>query len=292
MTIGGQGESREILACLILDDPLLRPHYGFLDYARLHGEMQLHGFFTEIAFIPWNYRRSNPDTARLLSANGDYFALCIHGCNHMGNEFGGTAYNELFALSTTALWRMEQHAKLTGLPFDSVMVFPQGRFSAEAMNALRDSGYLAAFNSTLEATDRRSVPAVEYRHAATMLYGDFPLFLRRYPTDRSGFQEDVACGRPILVVAHQDAFRDGYKSMTDFVDWANGLGNVKWTSLSTIVERYLGTKAQGSAPSVAPSRLPLRLAAKAAARRLLSEVRDEYVDRSDLLSRAYRAVRD
>jgi hypothetical protein len=287
---GGQGESREILACLIVDDPPLRPHYGFLNYARLLREMQRHGFFTEIAFIPWYYRRSNPDTVRLLSANGEFFALCIHGCNHLDNEFGGTTYDELSALSITALWRMEQHARITGLPYDPVMVFPQGRFSAEAMNALRDSGYLAAFNSTLQATDRGSVPAVESRHAATMMYGDFPLFLRRYPTDRSGVLEDVACGRPVLVYGHHDVFRDGYKPMTDFVDWVNGLGNVKWTSLSTIVEHYLGTKAPCFAPSVAPSRLPLRLTARAAARRLMCEVRDEYVNRSDLLSRVYRAV--
>ena len=291
MTIGGQGESREILACLIVDDPLLRPSYGFLDYRKLLDEMRLHGFFTEIAFIPWNYRRSKRDTVRLFSANRDYFALCIHGCNHMWNEFGGTAYNELFALSTTALWRMEQHARLTGLPFDPVMVFPQGLFSAEAMIALRDSGFLAAFNSTLEATDRGSVPSVEYGHAATMMYGDFPLFLRRYPTDRSGFEEDVACGRPILVVAHQNAFKNGYRPMTDFVDWVNGLGNVRWASLSTIVERYVGTKARSCAPSVAPPRLPPSQRSRVAARRLLSEVRDEYVDRSELLSRAYRAVR-
>ena len=37
--------------------------------------------------------------------------------------------------------------------------------------------------------------------------------------------------------------------------------------------------------------LPRRVTARAAARRFLSEFRDEYVDRSDLLSRVYRAVR-
>ena len=291
MTADGQRDSREILACLIVDDPLLRPRYGFLDYGRLLHEMRLHGFFTEIAFIPWNYRRSDPDTVRLLSSNSDYYALCIHGCNHMGNEFGGTNYAELSTLSTTALWRMEQHARITGLPYDPVMVFPQGRFSSAAMRALRDSGYLAAFNSTLEATDCAAVPAAEYRHPATRMYGDFPLFLRRYPTDRSGFLEDVACGRPVLVVAHQDSFRGGYKPVTDFVDWVNGLGNVKWASLSAIAEHYLEAKAPRATRRVVPSRLPLRLTARAAARRLLSEFRDEYVERSDLLSRVYRAVR-
>ena len=38
------------LACLIIDDPLLRPKYGCLDYTKLLQEMKEHNFFTEIAF--------------------------------------------------------------------------------------------------------------------------------------------------------------------------------------------------------------------------------------------------
>jgi len=286
-----QPDVSEILACLVVDDPLLRPRYGFLDYGRLLEEMQFHGFFTEIAFIPWNYRRSDPDTVRLLAHNSEYFALCVHGCNHTGNEFGGTTYDELAPLARTALWRMEEHTRLTGLPFDPVMVFPQGRFSSVAVKALGDAGYVAAFNSTLEATDSADVPAAEYHHPASMMYGGFPLFLRRYPVDRSGFLGDVASGRPILVTAHHGSFRHGYKPVTDFVDWVNGLGSVKWTSLSAIAEHYSGTMAPGAARNLLPSRLPRRFAMRVAARRFLSEVRDEYVDRSDLLGRVYRAVR-
>jgi len=47
--------SRETLACLVIDDPLLKPRYGRLDYKNLLEEMKEHSFFTEIAFIPWNY---------------------------------------------------------------------------------------------------------------------------------------------------------------------------------------------------------------------------------------------
>ncbi len=42
------------LACLIIDDPLLIPRYGKLNFAKLLREMNEHNFFTEIAFIPWN----------------------------------------------------------------------------------------------------------------------------------------------------------------------------------------------------------------------------------------------
>jgi len=282
---------RETLACLIIDDPLLRPQYGCLDYAKLLEEMKVHKFFTEIAFIPWNYKRSDAKTVCLFADNADYYAICVHGCNHIGNEFGRGTYQELSALSSTALWRMEQHKRLTGLPYDPVTVFPQGRFSSVAMRALKDQGYFAAFNSTLRATDGEELPAVEYQRPATTIYHDFPLFLRWYPKDKSYIVQDMAMGRPIILVEHHGAFRNGYKAMTDTVDWINSLGNVRWTSLLHIAEYYLGEKVVAIDPSIMPSPLPMLLNCKVALRRFLSEARDNHVETNGLLTKAYMMVR-
>lgn len=291
MTESGTENPRETLACLIIDDPLLTPKYGCLEYKRLLREMKVHNFFTEIAFIPWNYRRSNAETVRLLANNTDHFAICLHGCNHIGNEFGGRNYQELSALASTALWRMEQHKKLTGLPYDPVMVFPQGRFSSVAMKALKEQGYLAAFNSTLRATDGEEPPAIEYQRPATTMYHGFPLFLRRYPKDKSHFVQDISAGRPIIIVEHHAAFRNGYKTVTDLVDWVNSLGNIKWRSLSEIAEHYLGTKAAFAGRSANPSPSSAFLNIKVAFRRFLSEVRDNHVETSSLLTKLYKMVR-
>lgn len=226
MSTLGPDNTNETLACLVIDDPLLRPCYGCLDYEKLIQAMKEHRFFTEIAFIPWNYRRSDPKTVRLFADNTDYYALCVHGCNHLGNEFGGENYQEISSLLSTALWRMEKHKQLTGLSYDPVIVFPQGRFSTVAMQALKDQGYFAACNSTIRATDGEEPPAIEYLKPATTIYHDFPLFLRRYPKDKSHFIQDMASGRPIIIVEHHGAFRNGYKTMTDLVDWINSLGNI------------------------------------------------------------------
>ncbi len=290
MSAGRHAAPTEILACLIIDDPLLRPRYGALDYATLLREMRAHRFFSEIAFIPWNYRRSDPGTVRLLAANPDHYALCVHGCNHTKSEFGGTDYAELHALAATALWRMEEHALITGLPYDPVMVFPQGLFSSVAMRALKKSGYVAAFNSRLEATDCSAPPADERRQPASMAYEDLPLFLRRHPADRAGFLDDVAHGRPVLAVLHQGALREGYEPLTDFVDWVNGLGHVTWASLSSIVE-HVGIEVSRAKVPPCRSRSPLRTVPRVMARRLLCEFRDEYLDRSPLLTRAYGTLR-
>ncbi len=292
MTIPGAEDAIETLACLIIDDPLLRPKYGCLDYERLLEAMKVHNFFTEIAFIPWNYMRSDARTVRLFADNTDYYAICVHGCNHISNEFGGGNYQELKALSSTALWRMEQHKRLTGLAYDPIMVFPQSRFSSVAMQVLKEQGYLAAFNSIIRATDGKKPLAIEYQRPATTIYHDFPLFLRRHPKDKFNFVQDIALGRPIIIVAHHSTFRNGYKVITDIVDWINGLGNIRWKSLSHIADHYRKNKAATTVQHA--KRLPSRPYndTKVALRRFFSEARDNYVETSDGLTKLYQIVRE
>lgn len=281
----------ETLACLIIDDPLLIPQYGRLNYKRLLEEMKRHNFFTEIAFIPWNYKRSNDDTVRLFIDNLDRFAICVHGCNHTRNEFGINDYKTLKDLSYLALWRMEQHTILTGLSYDPVMVFPQGRFSSTAMKALKGQGYFAAFNSTLKATDGNEPSYSEYLKPATTFFHEFPLFLRRYPNDKSGFIRDFEAGRPLIIVEHAGVFKAGYKTITDLVDWINGLGNIRWCSLKDIVEHYLATTATFPHMSTAPSRSMGSFNFKITLRRCLSELRDQYIETNDAISKIYKFLR-
>jgi hypothetical protein len=253
--------------------------------------MRVHNFFTEIAFIPWNYKKSDAETVTLLANNTDRFSICVHGCDHVNDEFGGMNYKNLRTLSSTALWRMEQHKVLTGLSYDPVMVFPMGRFSSVAMLALKDEGYYAAFNSTLLATDQKAVLPGEYQRPATAMYHGLPLFLRRYPKERFPFVQDIDCGRPIIVVEHHSAFRNGYKALTDFVDWVNSLGSVRWTSLMEIAEHYTEEKKPNTRKSVGAPLPPLRLNARVALRRLFCEVRDNHIETSSLLTKVYKMVR-
>lgn len=290
MTVQEIETSKQTLACLIIDDPLLRPRYGCLDYEKLLEEMKAHGFFTEIAFIPWNYRRSDPRTIRLFADNRDYYAICVHGCNHLGNEFGWGNYQELSGLASAALWRMEEHKRLTGLPYDPVMVFPQGRFSSMAMKALKDQGFFAAVNTTICATDREEPPVSEYQRPFTAVYHDFPIFLRRYPKSKLLFEQDIHFGRPVIIVEHHTAFRSGYQKMTDLIDWINSFGNIKWTSLLRIAEHYLG-KSWGETDQPSPPRNCVHMSVKAVFRRSFCEFRDNYVERSSLLGKIYRVVR-
>ena len=291
--IPSKEEKKETLACLIIDDPLLKPTYGCIDYTKLLNEMKEHNFFTEIAFIPWNYKRSDPKTVRLFAENPDYFAICVHGCNHTKNEFGQTDHNELVALSSTALWRMEQHKNLTGLSYDPVIVFPQGRFSSVAMKALKELGYFAAFNSGLKATDiKNPIGPVEYLKPSTFIYHDFPLFLRRYPHEREMFVQDIKNGRPVIIVEHHGAFRNGYKSITDLVDWINSIGNIKWTSLLNIAEFYLNKKSDDIKNVMNPTNSYNKNNVSIGMRRILSEVRDNLIETNSYFNNVYKRMRN
>jgi hypothetical protein len=226
-------------ACFIIDDPLLRESYGFLDYRRLAESMRQHSFSTSIAFIPWNYRRSDGKVAKLFSSSDGHAFLCVHGCDHTGAEFATTELEALRGKAKLALERMRAHRSLSGVPFDDVMVFPQGLFSVEAMMALKDVGYLAAVNSDVyPSTTSETLPLRDLLDVAVTRFADFPLFGRRYPSDLAEFAFDLFLGKPALAVEHHGYFRDGYEVIGAFVERLNSLDEqLEWTNLATICSR-------------------------------------------------------
>jgi hypothetical protein len=135
---------------------------------------------------------------------------------------------------------MERHKKRTGLPFERVMIFPQGRFSTSAMLALRANDYLAAVNTTCFPTNDGPEPltiADFLRPAVTRFHG-FPVFQRRYPRRLIDCAFDLFVGRPVLLVQHHEYFRDGYEQWEEFV---NNLHKIEpaltWMTLSSQLMR-------------------------------------------------------
>ena len=63
----------EANACLVIDDPLLKPRHGFVNFQELLSIMKRHNFSTNIAFIPWNWRRSSPEVVRLFRENPENY---------------------------------------------------------------------------------------------------------------------------------------------------------------------------------------------------------------------------
>jgi len=223
-------------ACFIIDDPLLKPRYGFLQYTKLLEATRGQKFSAAIAFIPWNYRRSRKRMARLFLNESPALSLCVHGCDHTKAEFASTSPEVLRGQARLALDRMRAHTQRSGVPFDAVMVFPQGLFSAEALQALAASGYIAAVNTDLCPANRPQVlPLKNLMDVGVTECADLPLFGRHYPNDPAEFAFDLFLGKPALVVQHHGYFREGYEELVAFVERLNDLdGRLEWNNLATI----------------------------------------------------------
>lgn len=226
-------------ACLVIDDPLIRKKYGFLEYRTLLSLMRKKNFSTSIGFIPWNYNRTDKETARLLRNNDDKFSISVHGCNHTDREFAladSETINGKIGLSTE---RMELHAKSHGLHFDRIMVFPQGVFSAKCMSVLKANNYLAAVNTEAVSSDNTlKLKLCDFMKPAILDYYEFPLFLRRYPRGVPDCAFDLFLGRPLIIVIHHDYLKDRYRGLIKLIQKINAIDHgIKWNSLEKIIQQ-------------------------------------------------------
>ncbi len=133
-----------------------------------------------------------------------------------------------------ALDRMTAHRVRFGVPFDDVMVFPQGLFSSAAIKALDTCGYLAAVNTNVCPVD--ILPPLtlrEWLDVAVTRVSDFPVFGRRYPRRMAEFAFDLFLGKPALAVEHHGYFQNGLGAFRRFVTELNSLEpGLEWTSLA------------------------------------------------------------
>jgi hypothetical protein len=231
----------ETTACLIIDDPLLQPTYGFVNFRKLLSHMERHRFSTNIAFIPWNWRRNNQSVVRLFRENPALFSISVHGCDHLRAEFGLTDRAALNRKSRQALHRMAKHESVTGIRHDPVMVFPQGVFSEAAIEVLKCSDFIAAANNDTISVDPspRAIKVSDVWDVALMVYSDFPVFTRRYPWDGiENFAFDALLGKPILPVIHHDFCSADCARLISFIQSLNALKTrFQWTSLREVARR-------------------------------------------------------
>ena len=230
----------EASASLIIDDPLLKPTHGFVDFQELLSLMKRHNFSTNVAFIPWNWRRSAPEVVRLFRENPEHFSLSVHGCDHTRAEFGSSSQQRLYWKARQALERMNRHESITGISHDRVMVFPQGIFSEAAMSALKRTDLIASVNNDIISADQhpRAITISDVWDIAVMGY-TFPLFTRRYPWEGiENFAFDALLGKPAIAVIHHDYCSDHCARLVKFIEQLNALPSAPiWRNLGELVRR-------------------------------------------------------
>jgi len=230
----------EANACLVIDDPLLKPTHGFVEFEKLLSLMKQHNFSTNIAFIPWNWRRSSPEVVRLFRENPKCYSLSVHGCDHTRAEFGSSNQQRLFWKAEQAAERMNRHRSTTGIDHDPVMVFPQGIFSEAAMRVLKHTDLIGAVNNDVVSADPcpRAITISDVWDIAVMGY-PFPLFTRRYPWEGiENFAFDSLLGKPAIAVIHHDYCCDHGTRLVNFVKQVNALQCAPtWRNLGDVVRR-------------------------------------------------------
>jgi hypothetical protein len=227
-------------ANFIIDDPPLKRSYGYLNYRNLLTQMDRCEFASTIAFIPWNYRRTDNRVTQLFRERRDRLSLCVHGCDHTTAEFSSKDLAVLNSKVQLASARMNSLERWNGLSYSKTMVFPQGRFSTGALTALKANNYLAAVNSSPSATHSGACGALtvaDFLTPAVTRHGGFPVFVRRYPAGLEQFAFDLFFGKPLLAVEHHAYFKDGGARLAEFVTRINSFKKLQWTGLHDIMKK-------------------------------------------------------
>lgn len=227
-------------ATIIVDDPYLKRRYGFVNYEVLIQELVRTGGALTVAFIPYNYRRSEPETVELLRRHSNHFSIAVHGCDHTGGEFASLDPAWLEGTAACALERMKTHTRLTHMPFDNIMIFPQGKFSTQAMRALKICQYEAVVNTTPWSMDHGEINLTvrDFLEVAVTRYEKLALFIRRYPRDIFDYAFDALFQKPILAVEHHGFFRNGCGPLTDLMRKISAIGSKPvWMPLGETVSQ-------------------------------------------------------
>lgn len=229
-------------ANLTIDDVWLREPYGYVNYKGLLQQAQLHNFHATMAFIPWNFDRSQPQVVSLFQAHPDRLSICVHGNNHIHQEFGPLATHSLNRQTEDikqSLARMERFKQLTHIPYDAVMVFPHSISPEATLRELKRYNFLATANSLNVPSDAATPLDADFiLRTASLHFADFPS-LRRYSAETDIPEPQLAIdaflGNPMLFYVHESFFSPGMSAFNKMADTVNRLQpDTQWKGLGYI----------------------------------------------------------
>jgi len=117
------------------------------------------------------------------------------------------------------------------------MVFPQDKFSVEAMKVLKSRNFCAAVGSAHPAGRRANLTFGDLAQPAILRHGQFPLFLRKSigHVKKQDVAFSVFFGQPVLVAEHHGLFEQVNRLVED-VTMINSIEpDIQWCDLETAV---------------------------------------------------------
>ncbi len=280
-------------ANFMIDDPNLRSkRYGCVDYGSLVRTAGDRGMHFTIAMSPIDYRKTRPPVARFMRENQRCISLVPHGVEHLKKEFAReVTLDSAVAVLLDGMRRLELHREATGIEFPRAMTFPHGACNPTWLEAMRRTGFAAAFAArSLAFTPEEEIDWPLYEmYPAEMSFRGFPIvnrFAAEKPRERLLFAAWL--DKPLVIYTHHQYFRDGTGGAEELADFLARQVGPTWGGIRLVInENYQSRRSRdrdevrsfanalefeaGSAPSAADGyRTPLR----AGVRRLATEARD------------------
>ena len=244
----------EINACLVIDDVLLKARHGFLEYRELMRLIDRHGIAATIALIPWNWRRTEDETVEAVRKNPHKLSVCMHGCDHIEGEFAVRSTGRLDEKIKTARVRMRGLLAKTGIRYDNIQVFPQGKYSPDLGAVLRGNGLTAAVNTEPASHDPsyNATTIADLWSVGNLRHGGFPIFTRReISSGVENFAFDGLLGKPCLIAAHHDAFVEDGRHLIELVERLKSLEwKLVWRPLGSALSHSYAVQKGGSSARV------------------------------------------
>jgi hypothetical protein len=229
----------DAFAGVVIDDPLLKPRYGMLDFPALLESARRHAYHVTLGYIPWNHWRVRRSLASRFADYAGHFSVCVHGCDHTRHEFGSDDYEDLLDRSLEASRRIDSLQRRFGLECVPLMVCPQERFSLQALSALSVSRrYLGLLNSSCvpaNVSERDGITGVDLLFPGQDRYFGLPIFKRYYAKDSRGFALALFLGKPAILSEHHEFFQQGPAGVERFVQEIRDLRpDVRFCSMETM----------------------------------------------------------
>jgi hypothetical protein len=241
----------DAFAGVVIDDPLLEPRYGMLDFPALLESARRHAYHVTLGYIPWNHWRVRRSLARQFADHAGHFSICVHGCDHTRHEFGSDDYQDLLDRSLEASRRIDGLRRRFGLECVPLMVCPQERFSLQGLAALsRSRRYLGVLNSgciPANVPESDGITGADLLFPGQDRYFGLPIFKRYYAKDSRGFALALFLGKPAILSEHHEFFEQGSAGVERFVQEVRDLRpDVRFCSMETMARRIFSRRLVGS----------------------------------------------
>ncbi len=239
-------------ACFMFDDPNLRwPTYGYADYAKLAADAWRHRYHISFATVPLDGWSTSGRAAHHFLGKNAPLSLLVHGNNHKHRELA--AFSEPGAslpMLAQAWRRIHRLERKTGVCVSRVMAAPHGACSEAAMGDMARLGYSGACVSSgsLANTNpgRPWLPRLGFGPAEWI--AGLPV-LNRFRIARNNQNRillSALLGQPIIPVGHHQDLAEGVGLLGELADFINGLGQVSWCDMESMVGLGYSTKREGS----------------------------------------------